>query len=78
MTFMIAEEDSGAWRVLHSSDVTDLTLQIDGVRLCAGTYSNAVPRGKSRVVWKRLSIRAEQIIDPVAPQSFLRSLFGGN
>ena len=78
MTFMIAEEDSDAWRVLHSRDVTDLTLQIDGVRLCAGTYSNAVPRGKSRVVWKRLSIRAEQIIDPVAPQSFLRSLFGGN
>ncbi|WP_197444333.1 DUF1583 domain-containing protein [Maioricimonas rarisocia] len=78
MTFLIAEADSDAWRVLHSQEATDAPLSPTGVRLCAGTYSTTAPYGTSRVVWKTLSIRAEQIVDRAQPSFFLQPFFGGN
>ncbi|MFG0335211.1 MAG: DUF1583 domain-containing protein, partial [Maioricimonas sp. JB049] len=78
MTFLIAEADSDSWRDLHSREVTDAPLSPAGVRLCAGTYSKAAPYGTSRVVWKSLSIRAEQIVDRAQPSFFLQPFFGGN
>ena len=67
MSFMIAEQDSNAFRVIYSADVADVPLRPDGIRLAAGTWDNKSPdSGEVEVVWKRLEIRAERnhIISP--------------
>ncbi|MBI1314449.1 DUF1583 domain-containing protein [bacterium] len=70
MHFMIAEEDSPAYRLLYSADIGDVPLQRDGIRLACGTYDNQnPPSGGVRVTWKRLTMRADRLI----PTGFARA-----
>jgi hypothetical protein len=61
MYFMIAEQDSNVFRLIHKADVSDEQLRLDGIRLAAGTWNNEKPEtGEVIVNWKRLEIRAEK------------------
>lgn len=58
MSFMIAEQDSQFFRLIHESDVTDAAVRYDGIRLGAGIWGS--PAGESQrvsVLWKDLKIR---------------------
>lgn len=58
MTFMIAEQDSQLFRVIHSADVTDAPVRFDGIRLGSGNWGHESPDiMATRVLWKRLVIR---------------------
>ena len=62
MYFMIAEEDSNVFRLIHDADVADEQLRLDGIRLAAGTWDNrSSETGEVDVKWKRLENRAESI-----------------
>lgn len=60
MTFLIAEQDSPFFRVIHEADVTDAPVRFDGIRLGAGIWGHPNPDPESvSVLWKRLEIRAQ-------------------
>lgn len=62
MSFMIAEQDSTAYRIISSTDVAAEPLRLDGIRLAEGTWDKTNPEsGEVDVLWKRLEIRAENI-----------------
>ncbi|MCA9047470.1 MAG: DUF1583 domain-containing protein [Planctomycetaceae bacterium] len=62
MYFMVSEQDSPSWRLIHSADTSDVPLRPNGVRLAAGTYDNqSIPAGGVNVKWKKLTIRADQL-----------------
>ncbi len=61
MSFLIAEQDSPFFRVIHEADVTDAPVRFDGIRLGAGNWGNANADSKAAsVLWKRLEIRTQQ------------------
>ena len=61
MTFLIAEQDSQFFRVIHQADVTDAPVRFDGIRLGAGNWGNPPADSKAvSVLWKRLEIRTQQ------------------
>jgi len=63
MHFMIAEEDSPTFRLLHSTDAEDEPLKTDGIRLSSGTYDNQTPpAGGVQVTWKKLTLRADRLV----------------
>jgi hypothetical protein len=69
MHFLIAEEDSSTFRLLHSADVGDTPLQWDGVRLACGTYDGkSPPSGGAHLNWKNLSMRAARLIPVPVPK----------
>ncbi len=59
MSFLIAEQDSPFFRVIHEANVTDAPVRFDGIRLGAGNWgsSNADSKPVS-VLWNRLEIRS--------------------
>lgn len=62
--YMVAEGCSPSFRLVHTAEMSDAPLSIDGIRLGAGTYDNGgdKPRGSAKVVWKALRIRAEEFL----------------
>lgn len=69
MHFMISEQDSSAFRLLHSTDAEDEPLKVDGIRLASGTYDNHnPPSGGVQVTWKQLTMRAENLIPFTTPR----------
>ena len=61
MSFMIAEQDSQFYRVIHEADVTDASVRFDGIRLGAGIWGHPNADSESvSVLWKRLTIRTQQ------------------
>ncbi len=61
MTFMIAEQDSRFFRVIHEAEVTDAPVRFDGIRLGAGNWGNPPAESKPvSVLWKGLIIRTQQ------------------
>jgi hypothetical protein len=58
MHFLIAEQDSQFFRLIHMADVTNAPVRFDGIRLGAGIWGS--PDGSSQAVsvrWKNLKIR---------------------
>ena len=62
--FHVAEDTSTDYRFMHSLEVDDRDVGEGKVLLGAATYDSAGPEGAVKVLWKRLTIRAEHIDDP--------------
>lgn len=57
--FLIAEYDSSYFRLIGEQTLSDADVTPDGLRLTAVTYGP----GSMSVVWRKLEIRAEEIVD---------------
>lgn len=69
--FLIAENDSPNFRLIHTEQVGTESLLFGGIRLSAGVFSSGKTHGKTHgttsVIWKDITVRAERITDWTAP-----------
>lgn len=60
---LFAANDSPEFRLIHTEQVGPEDLLFGGIRLIAGVQCNGSTKGTTSVVWKDITIRAEQITD---------------
>ena len=59
---LFAENDSSQYRLVHKEKVGTEKLLLDGIRLSAAVISDGNPSGTTAVVWKELTVRAENMV----------------
>ena len=64
LTYLYTTFDSDSYQILHSEEITDEALHINGINLRLSAYSQGGTESEASVVWKDLQIHASKIRRP--------------
>ena len=61
---LLSAGDANSFRLIQVSDIDPSSIRFNGIQLVSGLNSSVAERGEINIIWKKLTVRAEQLSGP--------------